>query len=135
MSLAGDGSTHCGQSFFDLRVYICFCGRLLNLHLDAIPMFDHHTAGNIFNMLVMFFDVLYGKWHAKLIGMSSNAENTMIGYHTSLVIHMIVCADNPVLRIWCALHQIDLVIKSVAEELAEGEWIKFAWSFSIFLCA
>jgi len=99
MSLANDGSTHHGQSFLDLRVRICFCGRLLNLHLVAIPMFDRHMAGNIFNMLVKFFDALYSKWHAKLIGMSSDGENTMTGCHTGLVTRMIACAENPVLRI------------------------------------
>ncbi|CAN5958381.1 unnamed protein product [Sphagnum jensenii] len=135
MLLAGDGSTHCGQSFFNLRICICFCGRLLNLHLVAIPMFDRHTTTNTFNMLVKFFDMLYGKWRAKLIGMSSNDENMMIGRHTSLVICMIACANNPVLRIWCALHQIDQVVKSVAEELVDGRWIMFIWSFSIFLHA
>ncbi len=102
--MAGDGSTHCGQSFFDLRVRICFRGRLLNLHLVAIPMFDRHTADNIFNMLVKFLDAPYGKWCAKLIGMSSNDENTMTGRHTALVTRMITCAKNLVLRIWCALH-------------------------------
>jgi hypothetical protein len=104
MSLAGDGSTHRGQSFFDLRVRICFHGRLLNLHLVVIPMFDRHTADNIFNMLVKFLDALYGKWRAKLIGMSSDGENMMTGRHTGLVTRMIACAENPVLRIWCALH-------------------------------
>jgi len=126
MSPVGDGSTHCGQSFFDLCVHICFCVQLLNLHLVAIPMFDCHTAVNIFNMLVKFFDALYSKWHAKLIGMSFVGENTMTSRHTGLVTRMIACAENPVLRIWCALHQIDLVVKSTAEELADGEWIMFA---------
>ncbi|CAN5964539.1 unnamed protein product [Sphagnum jensenii] len=50
--------------------------------------------------------------------MSSDSENTMTGRHTSFVTRMIACAKNPVLRIWCALHQIDLVVKSAAEELA-----------------
>ncbi len=98
-------------------------------------MFDRHTVRNIFNMLVKFLDALYGKWCAKLIGMSSNDENMMTGRHTGLVTRMIACAKNPVLRIWCALHQIDLVVKSVAEELADYEWMKFAWSFLIFLRA
>jgi hypothetical protein len=49
-SLAGDGSTHRGQSFFDLRTRICLRGQLLNLHLVSIPMFDRHTVLNIFNM-------------------------------------------------------------------------------------
>jgi hypothetical protein len=100
-----------------------------------IPMFDRHTTNNIFNMLVKFLDTLYGKWCAKLISMSSNDENTMTGRHTGLVTHMIACAQNPVLRIWCGLHQIDLVVKSTAKELANDKWIMFAWSFSIFLLA
>jgi hypothetical protein len=133
MSLAGNGSTHHGQSFFNLRVHIYSRGRLFNLHLVVIPMFDRHTAGNIFNMLVKFLDVLYAKWRAKLIGMSSDGENTMTGRHTGLVTRMIACTENPVLRIWCALHQIDLVVKSAAEELASDEWIMFAWSF-LFSC-
>jgi hypothetical protein len=98
-------------------------------------MFDRHTADNIFNMLVKFLDTLYGKWRAKLIGMSFDSENTMTSRHTGLVTRMIACADNLVLCIWCALHQIDLVVKSAAEELVGGEWIMFAWSFSIFLRA
>ncbi|ETV67155.1 hypothetical protein H257_16555 [Aphanomyces astaci] len=32
MSLAGDSSTHRGQSFFDLRVRVCFGHKLYNLH-------------------------------------------------------------------------------------------------------
>ncbi|CAM6071463.1 unnamed protein product [Sphagnum tenellum] len=98
-------------------------------------MFDCHTAVNIFNMLVKFFDPLYDKWRAKLIGMSSNGKNTMTGRHTGVVTCMITCVENPVLRIWCALHQIDLVVKSAIEELAGSKWIMFAWSFSIFLRA
>jgi len=99
MSLAGDDSTHRGQSFFDLCVRICFRGWLLNLHLVAISMFDRHMAGNIFNMLVKFLDAMYGKWRTKLISMSSDGENTMIGRHTGLVTRMIACVENPVLCI------------------------------------
>jgi hypothetical protein len=99
MLLAGHDNTHRGQSFFDLHVRICFRGRLRNLHLVAISMFDCHMAGNIFNMLVKFLDTLYGKWRAKLIGMSSDGENTMTGHYTGLVTRMIACAENPVLRI------------------------------------
>jgi hypothetical protein len=64
MSLAGDGSTHRGQSFFDLRVRVCHRGELVNLHLFAIPMFERHSAHNIFNLITKFMDALYAKWRA-----------------------------------------------------------------------
>jgi len=120
MSLAGDGSAHRGQSFFDLRMRICFRGRLLNLHLVAIPMFDRHTALNMFNMLVKFLDALYSNWRYKLIGMSSDGENTMTGRHAGLVTRMVGCAENPVLRIWCPPHQIDLVVRSSTEGIVDA---------------
>jgi hypothetical protein len=37
LSLAGDGSTHRSQHFFDLHLRVCYRGILLNLHLVAIP--------------------------------------------------------------------------------------------------
>jgi hypothetical protein len=134
-SLAGDGSTHRGQPFFDLRVRICLKGRLHNLHLVAIPMFERRTALNIFSMLAKFLDALYSKWRSKLIGMSSDGENTMTGRHAGLVTRIVACAENPVLRIWCPPHQIDLVVKSSSAGIAGGTWVAFAWSFSVFLRA
>jgi hypothetical protein len=108
-------------------------GQLLNLHLVAIPMFDHHRALNIFNMFIKFLDALYSKWRSKLIGMSSDDENTMTGRHAGLVTRMVACAENPVLSIWCPPHQIDLVVKSSSNGIAGGTWVAFAWSFSVFL--
>jgi hypothetical protein len=79
MSLAGDGNTHRGQSFFDLRLHVYYRGNLVNLHLVAMLMFERHTTFNIFNMISKFMDALYSKWRAKLIGMSTDGENTMTG--------------------------------------------------------
>ncbi len=42
-------------------------------------------------------------------------------------------AANPVLRIWCPLHQIDLVLKVAVEAVADGTWIEVVYSYSIFL--
>jgi hypothetical protein len=85
ISLAFDSSTHREQAFLDLRVRMCFQGVLFNLHLVAIPMFERHTAMNMFSILVKFLDALYQPWRAKLIGMSSDGENTMTGRHGGLI--------------------------------------------------
>ncbi|CAK9222468.1 unnamed protein product [Sphagnum troendelagicum] len=77
LSLAGNGSTHCDQHFFNLRLCVCYRGVLLNLHLIAIPQFDRHTALNTFNMLVKFLDALYSLWRRKLINVGTNGEPTM----------------------------------------------------------
>ncbi len=81
MLLAGDNSTHHWQSFFDLCMCACYYDDLTNLHLVAIPMFEHHIVENMFNMVVKFFKALYGRWRNNLSGMSFDGENTVIGRH------------------------------------------------------
>jgi hypothetical protein len=134
MLLAGDSSTHHGQSFFNMRLRVYYRGNLVNLHLVAMPMFEQHMTFNVFNMISKFMDMLYSKWPAKLIGMSTDSENTMTGRHTGVVTCIVTCAEHKVLRIWCAPHQIDIVVKASTENINSGSWVKFAYTFSVYLC-
>jgi hypothetical protein len=104
MSLAGDGSAHRDRSFFDLRVRVYYRDELVNLHLVVMPMFERHSVINIFNLIAKFMDALYIKWCAKLIGVSTANENTMMGRHAGVVTRLVDCVDNNVLRIWCTPH-------------------------------
>jgi hypothetical protein len=122
MLMAGDGSTHRTQSFFDLRMRVCYCGELVNLHLVTILMFECHYVNNIFNLIAKFIDALYVKWCVKQIGMSSDGENTMMGHHAGVVTRIVACAENKVLRIWCAPHQMDIVVKAATEGIDDGMW-------------
>ncbi|CAM6031650.1 unnamed protein product [Sphagnum compactum] len=127
-SIAGDGSTHRNSSFFDMRIRICVNGILSNLHLVAIPMFERHTAENIFNLIVRFLDALNGTitiWRAKLMSVSTDGENRMTGCHRGVVTRLEQVAEFPVLRIWCVPHQIDIVIKNAAALPQDGQWIEF----------
>jgi len=87
-SLAFDSSTHFEQSFFDFRVWICFKGQLCNLHLVGLSLFYRHTAKILYNLLYKFLDALYPDWRVKLLNVSSDGENLMIGCHASLVTHI-----------------------------------------------
>ena len=122
-SLAGDGSTHRGHSFFDLCLRLYWHGRLLNLHLVALPMFDRYTAENMFNMIAKLMDALFPYWRAKLIGVSSEGENTMTGRHRGLVSRLVSAAEYNVLRVWCAPHQIDIIVKQSDDGIDGWEWI------------
>jgi hypothetical protein len=84
-SFAFDSSTHFEQSFFDLRVEISFKGRLCNLHLVGLLLFDRHTVEILYNLLCKFLDALYPDWHVKLLNVSSDGENTMTGRHAGLI--------------------------------------------------
>jgi hypothetical protein len=87
-------------------------------------MFKCHFVVNIFSLIAKFMDTLYIKWRAKLIGASTNNENTMMGHHVGVVTRLVDCANNDVMRIWCAPHQIDIVVKVVAEGIDNDVWVK-----------
>jgi hypothetical protein len=135
MSLAGDGSTHCGQSFLNLCVHVCYRGKLVNLHLIVMPMFERHSVVNIFNLIAKFMNALYIKWCAKLIDVSPDGENTMTSRHAGIVTNFVNCTDNNVLRIWCTPHQIDIVVKATAEGIDNGVLVKQAYMFLVYLRA
>jgi hypothetical protein len=44
-------------------------------------------------------DMLYIKWLAKLIGVSTDGENTIMGHHAGVVTRLVDCTDNDVLHI------------------------------------
>jgi hypothetical protein len=133
MSLAGDGSTHHGQSFFDLHLRVCYHDDLVNLHLVALAMFERHSAMNIFNLIAKFMDALYSKWRSKLIGVLTDGENTMTCHHAGVITRLVACADNNVLRIWCTPHQINIVVKAVVEAIDNSVWVKQVYTFFVFL--
>jgi hypothetical protein len=98
-------------------------------------MFERHSAMNIFNLIAKFMDVLYSKWRSKLIGVSTDGENTMTGRHAGVITRLVACADNNVLRIWCTPHQINIVVKAAVEAIDNGVWVKQVYTFSVFLRA
>jgi hypothetical protein len=132
-SLAFDLSTHFEQSFFDLHIWICFKGRLCNFHLVGLPLFDRHTTEILYNLLCKFLDALYPDWHVKLLNASSDGKNTMTGCHAGLVTRIARCTEFNVMRVWCASHQIDIIVKSSAEGINNGAYVKDVYSFSVHL--
>jgi hypothetical protein len=65
--------------------------------------------------------------------MSTDGKNTMTGWHTGVVTHIVVCVEHKVLRIWCVPHQIDIVVKALTESINNGSWVKFAYMFLVYL--
>jgi hypothetical protein len=57
-SIAGDGSTHWGVSFFNVRIRLCVAGVLFNLHLVVVPFFDRHTAVNVVTLISKLLDTI-----------------------------------------------------------------------------
>ncbi len=78
---------------------------------------------------------MYNKWCAKLIGMLTNSENTMIGQHVDVVTCIVACAEHKVLQIWCDRITSTLSLKPRPKALAavtRSSSPKCSWS--IYAC-
>lgn len=121
---ASDVTTHTDRSFMDQRVRLAVNVVLVKLHLLAIPMFDRHTAVVQRNLIVAVLDILFESWRDKLIGIASDGENTMTSRHGGVVTLLEKEATHNVLRVWCAAHQLDLVLKAGFALISDGEFVK-----------
>ena len=121
-SLANDGSTHYGKSYFDNRIRFHYKGKLYNIHLIAIPMFEHHTGENMFLLVCRTLDVLCPQWRAQIIGMGSDGASSMTGHLQGVVTRLArESLNTKFYRVWCGLHQLDLVLKHAYSDLYENE--------------
>jgi len=110
-------------------------GVLHNLHLVIVLFYGHHIAVNILALIVKILVVLFPMWHNKLISVSSDGENTMIGCHGRLVTLLEKEATNNIMHVWCAPHQIDIFIKKVTKVMMDGLFYKIVHVFSVHLRA
>ena len=53
-AIAVDWSTHQGMPYMDVRMHFHLKGGLLNFHLMAIPLYEHHSFENMFKVLKRF---------------------------------------------------------------------------------
>ncbi len=130
---ATDRSTHRFVSYLDIRIRVCPNGSLENLHLIAVPFCNHHTAKNIAAMICHILDALYARWQSKIIAFNIDGENTMIGRHAGVVTRIDHECETKPMRIWCAPHQIDLVVKEVSHSLDDELFYKTAHDFNVHL--
>jgi hypothetical protein len=131
--LAGDGSTHQGVSFFDMRIRVCVGGRLFNIHLVVVPFYDRHSAINICKMICKLLNQLCSSWRHKLLSVSTDGENTMTGWKGGFVTLMDKESTNEVLRVWCPAHQLDLVIQDATVMINDNAFTKMTHNFTVHL--
>jgi hypothetical protein len=120
-ALAFDGSMHRETSYFDVRVRLAISGVLCNLHLVVLPQFDRHTANNQVQLLVTLMDAVIPCWREKLIGISTDGENTNTGRLRGVVTQLVAMAKYPV-RILFFLAQCSCAIRSFEFGACRTRW-------------
>jgi hypothetical protein len=72
---------------------------------------------------------------AKLIYIASDGEKPTTGRTVGVVTLLECQCTNPVLRVWCEPHQLDLVVKKATVGVDDGEFYKAAPAFSVHMRA
>ncbi|KAH6577118.1 hypothetical protein BASA50_010582 [Batrachochytrium salamandrivorans] len=120
-SIALDCSTHQSTSYLDVRCRFCLHEIIYNFHLMAISLFERHTGENMFATLVKFMNALIPSWRNRLVEVSTDGDRSMTGRIRGLSTRIESEASPGIIRIWCGLHQMDLVMQRVFESaLNEG---------------
>ena len=121
--------------FLDQQIHVCVKGVLYNLHLVLVPFFERHTAQNYVKLIKILLNTVSPSWREKVISISLDGENTMTGRHTGVVTLLENECSNPVLRIWCVPHQLDIVVKNATHGVLDEAFYKVAHAFSVHLRA
>jgi hypothetical protein len=110
-------------------------GVLYNLHLILVPFFERHTAQNYVKLIKILLNTVSPSWREKVISISSDGENTMIGRHVGVITLLENECSNLVLRIWCVSHQLDIIVKNATHGVLDEAFYKVAHAFFVHLRA
>src|SRR5436309_1227167 len=111
------------HSYFDNRIRIHRNNDIFSLHILAIPMFERHTADNMYKLISHVLNILCPIWRSKLPSVASDDAPVMTGCIQGIVTQLEQQAEHQIYRIWCGQYQLDLIMKGMYKELLEGEFI------------
>eukprot|EP00171_Calliarthron_tuberculosum_P021519 IDg21519t1 len=107
-----DMATHTAVGYLDIRVRLCWNGRLHNFHLLAIPIYDRHTGVAMFNALAKAFDALNPHRRSTVFDILTDGEKKMNGCHQGLATRVLSVVKPGFMRVWFGAHQMDLCMQS-----------------------
>lgn len=121
-SLANDSSTHYGRSYFDNRIRFHRNGVLYNIYTLAMPIFERHTGENIFNLVSDFLRVLCSQWRGKLLSVGTDWASLNTRHLNGVVTRIEQAIEHKLYRVWCGLHQLDLVMEYAYTDIKDNEF-------------
>lgn len=84
----------------------------------------------MFNLVARFLDVVCPRWRTQLIGIGSDGASSMTGHLQGVVTRFVDASSNTKFyRVWCGLHQLDLVLKAAYMDLWENDVVEIMKKF------
>jgi len=122
------------QNHISIMVFIFIEMGLYNIHAMAIPMFERHTGEAMLKLISNFFDIVCPIWCTKLVGVSTDGASSMTGPSKGVLIRLEKEAQHKIYRVWCSLHQLDLVMNHAYMDLMDGGFNKIMHQLTGYLC-
>ncbi|KAI9915801.1 hypothetical protein PsorP6_008588 [Peronosclerospora sorghi] len=116
-----------------MRIRFCVNGNFHNVHLVVVPFFDRHTAENTVKLITTLLEMVCAPWKDKIIAITTDGENTNTGWRNGVVARLNRMATHQLMRVWCAPHQGDIVIRAATNEMDYGAFYKTPHAFSVHL--
>ena len=110
-SLALDMSTHMSTSYLDIQTQFFYGSNVHNFHLVAVPLFTYHTGEQMYLHAEKILDILCPEWQSIMLSITIGGEMKMTGHIQGVATRFAQAALPGCFRIWCGLHQLDLVLQ------------------------
>ena len=88
-----------------------------DFHSVLIPMSESHTGENIANRIAAFQDAIDPNWKVKIMGISSDGAASNTGHKSGAITLLEEKVATPLMRVWCAPHQLDLAVSNTIKDL------------------
>jgi hypothetical protein len=121
-SIAADMATHLGTSYLDVRLRFCESFKIINVHLLAIPMHESHTGEAMYDTMSKCMAALSDSWLKRVIGISTDGARNMTGRFQGLATRLQRNALPGLTRVWCANHQLDILMQAFYKSVMSEEW-------------
>jgi hypothetical protein len=124
-SIALDTSTVEYTGYLDFRVRVCVKSEIENLHVLAIPLRDRHTGEVMFNAMADVLDKLHEIWREEAIGVTTGGHRSMTGQVKGVASrNERETPDGMICRVWCGLHQLDLIMQRLLKDICDEEFYR-----------
>lgn len=123
-AVALDSSNNNGRSYLDVRLRFHLNADLHNFHLLATPMNNAHAGLHMFDLCVRSLDAVCPQWRIILVGVSTDGAASMTGNAQGLASCIQQESVGKLYRVWCGLHQMDLVMKKAFKQSLDGDYSK-----------
>jgi len=96
-------------------------------------MFERHTGEVMLKLITDFLDVVCPSWRSKLVSVSTDGASSMTGPSKGVVTRLEKEALHKIYRVWCGIHQLDLVMKHAYKNVMDGEFNKIMFQLTGYL--